>query len=126
MMSTARANLSVGPPYDGCVYLNDSFAPIEFRIESDSPLLENLAEAWERQMEAAVREIQTISRDDPTIDFPVTGRDRRRRGSDLDRLGGEDVQPQPLRHMPGDQLTPDAVARLVEEGREGPEAPLAG
>ena len=27
MMSTARANLSVGPPYDGCVYLNDSFVP---------------------------------------------------------------------------------------------------
>jgi putative proteasome-type protease len=74
MMSTTRANLSVGPPYDGCVYLNDTFAPIEFRIESDSPLLENLREAWERQMEAAVREIQRISQADPTIDLPVTGR----------------------------------------------------
>ena len=25
MMSTTGANLSVGPPYDGCVYLNGSF-----------------------------------------------------------------------------------------------------
>jgi putative proteasome-type protease len=73
MMSTTRANLSVGPPYDGCVYLNDTFAPIEFRIESDSPLLENLREAWERQMDAAVREIQRISQADPTIDLPVSG-----------------------------------------------------
>jgi putative proteasome-type protease len=73
MMSTTRANLSVGPPYDGCVYLNDTFAPIEFRIESDSPLLENLREAWDRHLEAAVREIQRISQADPTIDLPVTG-----------------------------------------------------
>ena len=58
---------------DGCVYFNDTFAPIEFRIENDSPLLENLRDAWDRQMEAAVKEIQRISQDDPTIDFPVTG-----------------------------------------------------
>ena len=36
MMSTAGANLSVGPPYDGCVYLKDSRKPIEFRLQSDS------------------------------------------------------------------------------------------
>ncbi len=78
MMSTTRANLSVGPPYDGCVYLNDSFAPTEFRMESDSPLLGELREAWERQMLAAVHEIQRISWENPTIDIPIIGQDRTR------------------------------------------------
>ena len=67
MMSTARANLSVGPPYDGCIYLNDSLKPMEFRLQSDSPLLEELREAWERQMPNAVTEIQRISWADQTI-----------------------------------------------------------
>jgi putative proteasome-type protease len=67
MMSTAGANLSVGPPYDGCVYLKDSRKPIEFRIESDSPLLAELREAWERQMRHALTEIQRISWADETI-----------------------------------------------------------
>jgi putative proteasome-type protease len=73
MMSTQAANLSVGPPYDGCVYLNDSFDPIEFRIEGDSPLLEKLRLAWEAQMHDAVKEIQRISQDDPTISIPHMG-----------------------------------------------------
>jgi putative proteasome-type protease len=73
MMSTTRANLSVGPPYDGCVYLNQSFAPIQFRMESDSPLLRKLRDAWEMQMHTALSEIQRISQDDPTIDIPATG-----------------------------------------------------
>lgn len=71
MMSTTRANLSVGPPYDSCVYLNDSWTPIEFRIESDSPLLEKLRAAWERQLLDAVTEVQQISRADPTFDLPA-------------------------------------------------------
>ena len=70
MMSTAGANLSVGPPYDGCVYLEGSFEPIEFRIESDSPLLEKLQEAWAAQMQAAVDEVSRISHEDPTISIP--------------------------------------------------------
>ncbi len=69
MMSTARANLSVGPPYDGCIYLNDSHSPVQFRIESDSPLLEELREAWERQMLSALREMRRISWADTTIDL---------------------------------------------------------
>ena len=69
MMSTARANLSVGPPYDGCVYLTDSFDPIQFRIESDSPLLEQLRATWESQMHTAVEAIQRISQLDSTIDL---------------------------------------------------------
>jgi len=79
MMSTTRANLSVGPPYDGCIYLDNSFDPIQFRLDSDSPLLEKLREAWERLMLDAVTEIQRISRDDPMITTPVTGRGSRRR-----------------------------------------------
>jgi putative proteasome-type protease len=71
MMSTARANLSVGPPYDGCAYLNDSLAPIEFRIQSDSPLLEELRETWERQLLSAVAEVQQISLADPMFELPV-------------------------------------------------------
>jgi putative proteasome-type protease len=71
MMSTTRANLSVGPPYDGCVYLTDSFQPIQFRIESDSPLLKELRATWEDQMHSAVGAIQRISEDDPTIDIPI-------------------------------------------------------
>jgi putative proteasome-type protease len=69
MMSTTRANLSVGPPYDGCIYLNDSWAPSEFRIESDSPLLERLRATWERQLLDAVTEVQQISRADPTFNL---------------------------------------------------------
>ena len=73
MMSTTGANLSVGPPYDGCVYLTDSFDPIEFRIEGDSPLLAKLARAWEDQMHEAVQAVRRISHDDPTITIPHTG-----------------------------------------------------
>jgi putative proteasome-type protease len=67
MMSTAGANLSVGPPYDGCIYLKDSMKPVEFRIQSDSPLLTELRESWERQMKRALTEIQRISWADDTI-----------------------------------------------------------
>jgi putative proteasome-type protease len=70
MMSTARANLSVGPPYDAGVYLNDSLTLSEFRIESDSPLLERLKETWERQLMAALTELQEFSRSDPTFTVP--------------------------------------------------------
>jgi putative proteasome-type protease len=73
MMSTTESNLSVGPPYDGCVYLNGSFDPIEFRIESDSPLLEKLRGAWQDQMHAAIEEVRRISEEDPTITIPDLG-----------------------------------------------------
>ena len=73
MMSATASNLSVGPPYDGCVYLNGSFDPIEFRIESDSPLLEKLGKAWQDQMHEAVAVIRQISQDDPTINIPQVG-----------------------------------------------------
>ena len=40
MVSTARANLSVGPPYDAGVYLNGSLDVRQVRIEADSPYLD--------------------------------------------------------------------------------------
>ena len=78
MMSTARANLSVGPPYDGCIYRDGSFLPLEFRIDNDSPLLVTLREAWERQLMDAVSEVQRISRADPTFQLPIRAAGQRR------------------------------------------------
>jgi putative proteasome-type protease len=50
MMSTARANLSVGPPYDLAIYRNDGFRTDEFRIEDDSRILAELEATWERRL----------------------------------------------------------------------------
>jgi len=64
MMSTARANLSVGPPYDVGIYLNDSREMNEFRIQSDSPLLEELREVFERLLLNVISELPAIRGDD--------------------------------------------------------------
>jgi putative proteasome-type protease len=61
MMSTARANLSVGPPYDVGIYLNDSRKVKEFRIQSDSPLLEQLRHVWERMLLNGIAELPAIT-----------------------------------------------------------------
>ena len=61
MMSTARANLSVGPPYDVGIYLNDSLEVDELRIQSDSPLLERLRAMWEAHLLAGIRELPHVS-----------------------------------------------------------------
>jgi len=66
MMSTARANVSVGPPYDVGIYLNDTRAISEFRIESDSPLLEKLSKVWERQLLDGIAELPEITQADVT------------------------------------------------------------
>jgi len=50
MMSTARANLSVGPPYDIGVYRNDSLDIEESRIPADSPVLDRLRALWEEHL----------------------------------------------------------------------------
>ncbi len=61
MMSTARANVSVGPPYDGAVYLNDSLLVEEFRIESDAPLLQELRGVWEQALLGAIGQLPKVS-----------------------------------------------------------------
>jgi len=64
MMSTARANLSVGPPYDLGVYVRGSFKVDEFRIDADSPVLVALQRTWERQLRASFAELPSFSRED--------------------------------------------------------------
>ena len=61
MMSTARANLSVGPPYDVGIYLNESREVAQYRIQSDSALLGQLHEVWERLLLRAVAELPAVS-----------------------------------------------------------------
>src|ERR1700744_1757197 len=64
MMSTARANVSVGPPYDLALYGRDSFQIEEFRIEAGSPVLTNLQKTWEEQLRASFAELPSFTRED--------------------------------------------------------------
>ena len=64
MMSTARANLSVGPPYDLGLYRRNGFEVEEFRIEADSPVLLSLQTTWERQLRASFAELPSFTRED--------------------------------------------------------------
>jgi putative proteasome-type protease len=66
MMSTARANLSVGPPYDIGFYLNKTRTLSQFRIESDSPLLDKLRRSWEQHLLRGVKKLPAITQDDLT------------------------------------------------------------
>jgi predicted proteasome-type protease len=43
MMNAARANLSVGPPYDASVYRNGTFDLDERRFTAESPVLGSCA-----------------------------------------------------------------------------------
>jgi putative proteasome-type protease len=64
MLSTARANLSVGPPYDVGVYRPGTFDLATFRIGPDSPLIARMRETWERTLVAAVHELPAILEQD--------------------------------------------------------------
>ena len=66
MLSTARANLSVGPPYDIGFYLNESRTLSQFRIESDSPLLQKLSHMWEQHLLSGIADLPPITQDDLT------------------------------------------------------------
>ena len=62
MMSTARANLSVGPPYDIALLRDDDTRHLlEFRVTADSPLLARLEDVWERHLLNAVADLPPIS-----------------------------------------------------------------
>jgi putative proteasome-type protease len=63
MMSTARANLSVGPPYDAAIYRNGSLAVDELRIEESSPFLAQLDAVWTEHLLAAIDHLPTIPPD---------------------------------------------------------------
>ncbi len=60
MLSTARANLSVGPPFDLAVYRNGSQQFDEHRIEADSPYLEDLQGTFLDHLLAAIDELPPI------------------------------------------------------------------
>ena len=60
MMSTARANLSVGPPYDAAVYRNDAFDLDEHRFTAESAVLGELREVWERNILNAVGQLPDV------------------------------------------------------------------
>jgi putative proteasome-type protease len=70
MMSTAAANLSVGPPYDVGIYLNDSLDLEEFRIDEHAPVLEQLRKTWERHLLQGVAELQSIAHEDFAVEMP--------------------------------------------------------
>ena len=60
MLNTARANLSVGPPYDAVIYANGSFLPLQVRIDEDSPFLARLEAVWTRHLLAAIHELPVL------------------------------------------------------------------
>jgi putative proteasome-type protease len=60
MISTARANLSVGPPYDLGIYRNDSHVLEHSRIESNSAYLERLEDIWVRHLHQALAELPMV------------------------------------------------------------------
>ncbi len=60
MLSTARANLSVGPPYDLGVYRNGSFTIDEHRIEADSDYLDALGSTFVEHLQGAIDHLPPI------------------------------------------------------------------
>jgi putative proteasome-type protease len=64
MISTARANLSVGAPYDLAVYQNGSLELHEGRIEAEANLLRDLEDSWTRHLLDAVVELPHLRLDD--------------------------------------------------------------
>jgi putative proteasome-type protease len=64
MMSTARANLSVGPPYDLGVYGRQPFTLDEYRIEADSRVLAELQATWERRLRESFAELPSFTVED--------------------------------------------------------------
>ena len=60
MVTTARANLSVGPPYDAAMYQPGSFRLWEHRVEHHSPFLAELDAVWARHVLAAIADLPPI------------------------------------------------------------------
>src|SRR6476661_1909411 len=60
MMSTARANLAVGPPYDLAIYPADALTIEEFRILPDSTVLRRLQTIWQRHMLQVVQDMPSV------------------------------------------------------------------
>ena len=67
MLSTARANLSVGPPYDLGVYRRDTFKVERSRFEADSRFLRSLGELWEQVARDGFERLPDFTSDDFTV-----------------------------------------------------------
>lgn len=60
MISTARANLSVGPPYDLGVYRTGAHRVTHLRIDAGSPFLARLEDVWARNLAHALQELPEV------------------------------------------------------------------
>jgi putative proteasome-type protease len=60
MVSTAHANLSVGPPYDLGLYRPATHALEHVRITQDSPFLLRLQEVWSKHLTAALDDLPMV------------------------------------------------------------------
>lgn len=69
MMSTAVADLSVGPPYDLGTYENGSYQLLHARIDGDLPFLGRLSTTWNEHLLAAVHSLPEVEPGDITV-FP--------------------------------------------------------
>ena len=63
MLSTAHANLSVGPPYDLGIYRNGALDVREMRIEADHPYLAELTRVWVDNLIEGIQELPPIPDD---------------------------------------------------------------
>jgi putative proteasome-type protease len=70
MVSTALANLSVGPPYDLGIYRPDSYHLLHIRMEGDSPYLTRLSDTWREHLLAAVDQLPDLEEGDVTEFLP--------------------------------------------------------
>jgi putative proteasome-type protease len=70
MVSTSRANLSVGPPYDAGVCRTGTFALDQHRVTADSAILAELEEVWIRHMINAVDELPRLSLSGLRLELP--------------------------------------------------------
>jgi len=57
MVSTAHANVSVGPPYDFGLYRNGSHQLEHARIAEESAFLARLGDVWSRHLAEALDEL---------------------------------------------------------------------
>jgi len=73
MISTALANLSVGPPYDLGIYEPGSYRLLHARIDGDSPYLTRLSDTWREHMLAAAGVLPDLEPGDVTVLTPDHG-----------------------------------------------------
>ncbi len=74
MISAARANLSVGPPYDLGIYRNGTFALEQGRMDADSPSLAALGHAGLSHLVDGVHSLPPVVPDAAVPEGPPTAK----------------------------------------------------